>query len=91
MRVPFGDRCSCAKWHGDAVVFFQFVTYAPEGVVRTKVGDGALQRPGVAPATDVGYANKRSAQFAIPLANVGLLGDFDFTESAVPVEFFLPV
>lgn len=74
--------------YSDAVVFLQFGAHLPKGAVSAKVGDDALQRQGVASTADFGDGGKRAMQFAVPLADIGLLDDHDFTEGTVPVQFF---
>lgn len=62
----------------------------PEGVVGAKVREHPLQGAGVAPAANLGAPGEGTIQFAIVSPKIGLLNDFNFTEGAMPVQFFLP-
>lgn len=91
MGVSFCDAHGRALRYSNTVMLLQLVRHTAKGVVGTKVGDGALQRSGVAPASDVRRGGKRSAKLAVSPIKVGLFGNANFTEGAVPVEFLLPV
>jgi hypothetical protein len=50
-----------------------------------------LQGAGIAPALNLRASGKGAIQFAVASPKIGLLNDGNFTEGAMPVQFFLPV
>lgn len=67
-------------------MFRQFVRNTTEGVIRTEIGHGSLQRQGTAPAGYSGTPTERSVLFS--LLFIYLLEDAYFSECAVPMDFF---
>jgi len=56
--MPFGDGCRRAQRDRYAVMFLELRSDTPEGVVRTEIRNGTLERQRVASTADFGDPRK---------------------------------